>query len=41
MAVAKVIEFYIPRDFRKRVKLVSREHCGKIIEFALPIKKSA
>jgi len=41
MTVAKVIEFYIPRNFRKTVKWDSREQRGKIIEFASPIKKSA
>jgi hypothetical protein len=41
MTVAKIIEFYIPNNFRKRVKWVSREQRGKIIEFASPMKKSA
>jgi hypothetical protein len=41
IAVAKVIEFYLPRNFRKSVKWDSREQRGKIIEFASPIKKSA
>jgi len=41
MTVAKVIEFYIPKNVRKSVKWVSAEHRGKIIEFASPIKKSA
>ena len=41
MTLAKVIEFYIPKNFRKNVKWVSREQRGKIIEFASPIKKSA
>ena len=39
--VAKVIEFYIPNNFRKRVRWVSPEPRGKIIEFASQIKKSA
>jgi hypothetical protein len=39
--VAKVIEFYTPDKFRKRVKWVSPEHRGKIIEFPSPVKKSA
>ena len=34
MAVAKVIEFYIPNNFRRRVKSVSLEQRGKVIEFA-------
>jgi hypothetical protein len=41
MTVAKVIEFYIPKNFRKSVKWVSPDQRGKIIEFASPIKKSA
>ena len=41
MTVAKVIEFYIPNDFRKSVKRVSPHRRGKIIEFASQIKKSA
>jgi len=41
MAVAKVIEFYIPNNFRKSVKWVSPEQRGKIIEFPSQIKKSA
>ena len=39
--VAKVIEFYLPNNFRKSVKWVSPEQRGKIIEFASEIKKSA
>jgi hypothetical protein len=39
--VAKVIEFYIPNNFRKKVKWVSPEQRGKIIEFPSEIKKSA
>jgi hypothetical protein len=41
MTVAKVIEFYIPNNFRKSVKWVSPEQRGKIIEFPAQIKKSA
>jgi hypothetical protein len=41
MTVAKVIEFYIPNNFRKRVKWVSPQQRGKIIEFASQMKKSA
>lgn len=33
MAVAKVIEFYIPNNFRRRVKWVSPERRGKILAF--------
>jgi hypothetical protein len=39
--VAKVIEFYIPKNFRKSVKWILPEERGKIIEFALAVKKSA
>jgi hypothetical protein len=39
--VTKVIEFYIPNTFRKRVKWVSPAERGKIIEFPAKIKKSA
>jgi hypothetical protein len=31
--VAKVIEFYVPDNFRRRVKWVSPERRGKIIQF--------
>jgi hypothetical protein len=41
MKMAKIIEFYIPNNFRKRVRWVSPEQRGKIIEFASPMKKSA
>ena len=39
--VAKVIEFYIPKQFRNSVKLVGSKQRGKVIEFVLPAKKSA
>jgi hypothetical protein len=39
--VAKVIEFYIPTNFAKRVKWVPSQQRGKVIEFCLPTKKSA
>jgi hypothetical protein len=41
MTVAKVIEFYIPKNFRKSVKWVSPEQRGKIVEFVSQPKKSA
>jgi hypothetical protein len=31
--VAKVIEFYVPNNFRRRVKWVSPERRGKILAF--------
>jgi hypothetical protein len=41
MTMAKIIEFYIPDNFRKKVKWVSPEKRGKIIEFPSEMKKSA
>jgi hypothetical protein len=38
--MAKVIEFYIPKDFRKSTRS-SGEVPGRVIEFCLPKKKSA
>jgi hypothetical protein len=40
LSVARVIEFYIPTKFSKRVKWVPLLQRGKIIEFSVP-KKSA
>jgi hypothetical protein len=39
--VAKVIEFYIPKHCRKKLKWISPELRGKIVQFAPPVKKSA
>jgi hypothetical protein len=39
--MAKVIEFYVPKNFRKPSKSALALHCGKIIEFCSPAKKSA
>lgn len=39
--MAKVIEFYVPKKFRKSPKWVSAEQHGKIIEMARPVKQSA
>jgi hypothetical protein len=41
MTMAKIIEFYIPNNFRKREKWVCPEQRGKIIEFPSQMKKSA
>lgn len=41
MAMAQVIEFYIPARFRKKVKWVPPEERGKVIEFPAEIRKSA
>jgi hypothetical protein len=39
--MAKVIEFYIPVSFRKRMTSVLGSQRGKLIEFCPPVKKSA
>jgi hypothetical protein len=39
--MAKVIEFYVPDRFRKKVKWVPEARRGKVIEFPAPVKKSA
>ena len=41
VAMAKVIEFYIPNNFRKPMKWVTELQRGKILEFCPPIRKSA
>jgi hypothetical protein len=41
MMMAKIIEFYIPNNFRKSVKWVAPEQRGRIIEFPSEMKKSA
>jgi hypothetical protein len=38
---AKVIEFYVPKNFRKPSKRALQLQCGKVIEFCLQIKKLA
>jgi hypothetical protein len=40
-AVAKIIEFYVPSNFRKKEKWVPPQDRGKILEFSLQTKKSA
>ena len=40
-AVAKIIEFYIPITFSKRLKWLPPQQRGRVIEFRLPSKKSA
>ena len=37
--MSKVIELYVPKNFRK--PLMCALHCGKIIAFCSPTKKSA
>ena len=39
--MAKIIEFYIPHRFRKNDKWIRAQELGKIIEFAVPAKKTA
>jgi hypothetical protein len=41
LIMAKVIEFYIPKDFRKKTQPAASEKVGQLIEFSLPPKKSA
>jgi hypothetical protein len=37
--MAKVIEFYVPTNFRTRLKRASRRRRGKIIEFCTQARK--
>ncbi len=39
--MSKLIEFYKPIKFSKRVKWVPAQLRGKVIEFGVPAKKSA
>jgi hypothetical protein len=39
--MAKVIEFYIPKNFRKPFKRVAQAQLEKIIEFCSQTKRSA
>jgi hypothetical protein len=41
VVMAKVIEFYVPKNFRKPLQAPSRLHCGKVIKFCSQTKKSA
>jgi hypothetical protein len=41
MVVAKIVEFYIPNSFQKKVEWVSPARRGRVIEFGLRINKSA
>jgi len=41
VAMAKVIEFYVPSNFRKALKWVPEVQRGKILEFCPQTKKSA
>ena len=39
--MAKVIEFYIPTNFRKPLRTVAEPKLGKLIEFRPQTKRSA
>jgi hypothetical protein len=39
--MAKIIEFYIPRSFRKVSKWLPPGDRGKLLEFPMAIRKSA
>ena len=39
--MAKIIEFYIPKDFRKSGLQIASEKRGQVIEFASRPKKTA
>jgi hypothetical protein len=39
--MAKVIEFYIPKNFRKVLRAAAQAQFGKIIEFCPQTKRSA
>jgi hypothetical protein len=41
LAIAKVIDFYTPAEFRKKEQSVPVEQREKIIEFNLQVKKPA
>ena len=41
MAIAKVIEFYVPTIFHKPSKGASHQQCAKVIEFYTQTRKSA
>jgi hypothetical protein len=41
VAMPKVIEFYIPKNFRKSYRWVPEPQRGKILEFCAQTKKSA
>jgi hypothetical protein len=41
IAMAKVIEFYVPKRFRRNAKWIPLEQRGKVIQFPALGKKSA
>ena len=38
--MAQVIEFYIPSRFKKKVKWISTERRGKVLEFPVEVKEN-
>ena len=40
-AVAKIIEFYIPSNFKRKEKWIPPQNRGKVIEFSLQTRRSA
>ena len=41
IVMAKLIEFYIPKNFRKPLRTAAQPQLGKIIEFCPQTKRSA
>jgi hypothetical protein len=41
IVMARVIEFYIPKNFRKPLRTVAQPQLGKIIEFCPQTRRSA
>jgi hypothetical protein len=41
IVMAKVIEFYIPKNFRKPLRTLAQTQLGKIIEFCTQSTRSA
>ena len=41
IVMVKVIEFYIPKNFRRPLRTVAQPQLGKIIEFCPQTKRSA
>jgi hypothetical protein len=41
VAMAKIIDFYTPTEFRRKEHWVPVEHRGKLIQFCLQVKKPA
>jgi hypothetical protein len=39
--MAKIIEFYVPTNFRKRLRTAAQPQLGKLIEFCSQTKRSA